>query len=140
MEFFLAEAVERGYAVGGTAEEHYNNGVTGSILYYGGTAADAATYLAQADVAYATAPGTWKEKIGTQKWLGMYNRGVEGWSEWRRLDFPILNVPEGMTYGDIPVRYPYPFDENEMNEANYDAASAAIGGDQATTKLWWDVN
>jgi len=140
MEFFLAEAVERGYAVGGTAEEHYNNGVTGSILYYGGTAADAATYLAQADVAYATAPGTWKEKIGTQKWLGMYNRGVEGWSEWRRLDFPILNVPEGLTYGDIPVRYPYPFDENEMNEANYDAASAAIGGDQATTKLWWDVN
>ncbi len=68
----------------------------------------------------------------------MYNRGVEGWAEWRRLDFPILNVPAGMTYGDIPVRYPYPFDENEMNEDNYDAASAAIGGDKATTKLWFD--
>jgi len=140
MEFFLAEAVERGYAVGGTAEEHYNNGITASILYYGGTAAEAAAYIATPDVAYTTAPGNWKEKIGTQKWLAMYNRGVEGWAEWRRLDFPILNVPEGMTYGDIPVRYPYPFDENEMNEANYDAASAAIGGDKVSTKLWWDKN
>ncbi|MGZ2368509.1 SusD/RagB family nutrient-binding outer membrane lipoprotein [Ancylomarina sp. YFZ004] len=138
MEFFLAEAVERGYAVGGTAEEHYNNGVTASILYYGGTEASAAAYLAQANVAYATAAGNWKEKIGTQKWLAMYNRGVEGWAEWRRLDFPILNTPHGMEYSDIPSRYPYPFDENEMNEANYDAASAAIGGDKATTKLWWD--
>ena len=140
MEFFLAEAVERGYAVGGTVEEHYNNGITASILYYGGTAADAATYLAQPSVAYATAAGTWKEKIGTQKWLAMYNRGLEGWSEWRRLDYPILNFPVDMSYDDIPVRFPYPFNENEMNEVNYDAAAAAIGGDKATTKLWWDVN
>lgn len=140
MEFFLAEAVERGWSVGGTAEEHYNNGVTASILYYGGTAADATTYLAQPEVAYATATGTWKQKIGTQKWIAMYNRGVEGWAEWRRLDFPILNVPEDLTYGDIPVRYPYPYDENDMNPDSYAAAAAAIGGDKATTKLWFDVN
>lgn len=138
MEFFLAEAKERGYAVSGTAEEHYNNGVTASILYYGGTQAAADAYLATTAVAYTTAATTWQEKIGTQKWLAMYNRGVEGWAEWRRLDFPILNTPPGMDYTDIPTRYPYPFDENEMNEENYDAASAAIGGDKATTKLWWD--
>ncbi|WP_321317850.1 SusD/RagB family nutrient-binding outer membrane lipoprotein [Labilibaculum sp.] len=140
MEFFLAEAVERGYAVGGTAAEHYNNGITASILYYGGTAADAVAYLAQPAVAYATATGTWKQKIGTQKWLAMYNRGVEGWAEWRRLDFPIFNVPEELTYGDIPVRYPYPYNENDQNLDNYTAAATAIGGDKATTKLWFDVN
>ncbi len=140
MEFYLAEAVERGYAVGGTAEEHYNNAITANILYYGGTAADAAAYLAQPEVAYSTAAGNWKEKIGTQKWIAMYNRGVEGWTEWRRLDFPILNVPEELTYGDIPVRYPYPYDENDMNPDSYAAAAAAIGGDLATTKLWFDVN
>ncbi|WP_164977464.1 SusD/RagB family nutrient-binding outer membrane lipoprotein [Ancylomarina salipaludis] len=139
-EFFLAEAVERGWSVPGTAESHYNNAITASVLQYGGTAADAAAYLAQPAVAYATASGNWKEKIGTQKWIAMYNRGVEGWTEWRRLDFPILNVPEELTYGDIPVRYPYPYDENDMNEENYDAAAAAIGGDKATTKLWWDKN
>ena len=33
---------------------------------------------------------------------------------------------------------PYPYNENKMNKANYDAASAAIGGDVATTKLFWD--
>jgi hypothetical protein len=140
MAFFLAEAVERGYAVGGTAEEHYNNGVTASILYYGGTAADATAYLAQPAVAYATAAGTWKQKIGTQKWLAMYNRGVEGWAEWRRLDFPIFNVPEDLTYGDIPARYPYPYDENDKNIDSYTAGAAAIGGDKATTKLWFDKN
>ncbi|MUP38770.1 SusD/RagB family nutrient-binding outer membrane lipoprotein [Labilibaculum euxinus] len=140
MEFYLAEAVERGYAVGGTAAEHYNNGITASILYYGGTAADAATYLAQPEVAYSTATGTWKQKIGTQKWIAMYNRGVEGWTEWRRLDFPVLNVPEELTYGDIPVRYPYPYNENDQNLDNYTEASTAIGGDKATTKLWFDVN
>ncbi len=140
IEFFLAEAVERGYNVGGSAEEHYNNGIKASILYYGGTDADADAYLANPKVAYATAEGNWKQKIGTQKWLAMYNRGVEGWTEWRRLDYPILNVPEGKTYADIPVRYPYPYDENDMNPDNYEAAAAAIGGDSATTKLWWDVN
>lgn len=138
MEFFLAEAVERGWNVGGTAESHYNNGITASILYYGGTQVDADAYLAQTSVAYSTAAGNWKEKIGTQKWLAMYNRGIEGWSEWRRLDFPILNYPVGLTYDDIPTRFPYPYTENDMNEDNYDAAAAAIGGDSATTKLWWD--
>lgn len=140
MEFFLAEAVERGYNVGGTAEKHYNNAIKASIMHYGGTEAEADAYLANPKVAYSTAEGNWKQKIGTQKWLAMYNRGVEGWAEWRRLDFPILNIPEGMTYSDIPVRYPYPFDENDMNPENYAAAAKAIGGDEVTTKLWWDVN
>ncbi len=136
MEFFLAEAVERGYAVGGTAEEHYNNAIKASILYNGGTAEDADAYLAQPAVKYDAS--NWKKTIGNQKWIAMYNRGVEGWTEWRRLDFPVLNVPEGMTYEDIPVRYPYPYDESKLNNANYKAASEAIGGNSATTRLWWD--
>ncbi len=138
MEFFLAEAVERGYAVGGTAEEHYNNAIKASILYYGGTAEEADAYLAQDAVKYDAT--NWKKTIGTQKWIAMYNRGVEGWTEWRRLDFPVLNIPEKMKYSDIPVRYPYPYDESKLNPDNYKAAAQAIGGDKATTKLWWDKN
>ncbi|RYE08959.1 MAG: SusD/RagB family nutrient-binding outer membrane lipoprotein [Sphingobacteriales bacterium] len=41
VEFMIAEAIERGYAAGGTAQEHYNNAVTGSIIYWGGTASEA---------------------------------------------------------------------------------------------------
>lgn len=138
VEFLLAEAAER--TLGGVtdAATHYNNAILASMKYWGVSDADAATYLAQTSVAYATATGTYKQKIGTQKWLGLFDRGVEGWAEWRRLDFPVLSIPSGMTYSDIPVRMPYPFNENKMNKANYDAASTAIGGDEATTKLFWD--
>jgi hypothetical protein len=58
-EFMRAEAKERGYNVAGTAEQHYNNAITASIIAWGGTAADAAAYLAQPAVAYSTAAGTW---------------------------------------------------------------------------------
>ena len=138
VEFLLAEAAER--SLGGVtgAEAHYNNAVLASMAYWGVSDADAATYLAQSSVAYATAAGTFKQKIGTQKWLALFDRGVEGWAEWRRLDFPILNPPQSMTYADIPTRMPYPYNEDTMNKTNWEAASSAIGGDKATTKLFWD--
>ena len=137
-EFLLAEAAERGLVGVTDPETHYNNAILESMKYWGVSDADAAAYLAQPAVAYATAVGTYKQKIGTQKWLGLFDRGVESWAEWRRLDFPILNPPAGMTYADIPVRMPYPYNENKMNQTNYDAAASAIGGDAANTKLFWD--
>ena len=142
VEFYLAEAAERGYSVGDDAETHYNKAVTASIMYWGGSAADASAYLAQADVAYATAPGTWKEKIGTQAWISFFNRGFEGWTEFRRLDYPMLPMPADPTSGvdSYAVRYTYPINEQTLNAANYTAAASAIGGDKLTTKLFWDVN
>jgi hypothetical protein len=137
VRFLLAEAAARGYAVPGTAEEHYNAAVTESILYWHGTADEAATYLALPGVAYDQA--IWKERIGVQKWIAFFNRGVEAWTEWKRLDYPMLNVPEGMVYGDIPLRYVYPYNESLQNRANYEAAAAAIGGDETSTPIFWDV-
>lgn len=140
VEFLLAEAVERGF-IAGSAADHYNKAVTASITYWGGSAAEAAAYLAQPKVAYATAAPTWKEKIGFQKWIALYNRGWESWVEWRRLDYPKLsppsggNVPAGLA---IPVRMIYPIVEQTLNGANREAAASAIGGDLASTKLWWD--
>lgn len=135
IEFLLAEAAQRGF-IAGDAEAYFNNAVTESILYWEGTQADADTYLA----AHPYDAANWKESMGMQKWLALYNRGIEGWIEWRRLDFPILNVPSGMSYSDIPVRMPYPFNEIKNNKANYTAAAAAIGSDDWRTKLFWDVN
>ena len=140
-EFFLAEAVERGFSVGGTAQSHYNNAVTASILYWGGTNLDATTYLATPKVNYTSATGNYKQKIGEQKWIALYDKGFDAWTEWRRLDYPILNVPPGtpvITYADIPVRFTYPVNEQNLNKANYDVASSAIGGDLVKTKLFWD--
>ena len=136
-EFLRAEAIERGYAVSGTAATHYNNAVTASIIYWGGTPAEATAYLAQPAVNYVTAAGTWKEKIGTQKWIALYSRPYDGWVELRRLDFPKISTPVGAKSG-FPNRLPYPNNEQQLNGTNYTAAAAAIGGDKVETKLFWD--
>lgn len=139
VEFLLAEAVERGYNVTGSAQSHYDAAVTASIEYWGGSASDAAVYLAQPNVNYLISLATYKEKIGVQKWIALYNRGIEAWTEWRRLDFPALTAPPN-ALSAIPVRFRYSDEEQNLNTVNYTAASTAIGGDLVTTKLFWDVN
>ena len=143
VEFYQAEAVERGWTVGGTAATHYDNAVTSSILYWGGSAGDAATYLAQPSVNYATAAATWQEKIGNQAWIGYYNRGFEAWTTWRRLDFPAIMAPANAASaaeGEIPKRFTYPVLEQTLNAANYNAAGNAIGGDKLKTHIFWDIH
>ena len=137
VEFLLAEAVERGFSVGGTAADHYNNAITASIEDWGGTAADATAYLSNSKVAYATAEGTWKKKIGIQSWIAYYNRGFEAWTQWRKLDYPML-VPGVDALSALPLRYTYPVEEQTLNGANWQSASTAIGGDDVVTKLFWD--
>ena len=137
-EFLLAEGAERGYNVGGgSAKTHYNNAISASISYWGGTAEDISAYLADPRVAYATAPGDFKRKIGFQKWIALYNRGFEAWTEWRKFDYPVL-IPPPRAQSPVPLRFTYPIDEQTLNGANYNSASSAIGGDLVTTKLFWD--
>jgi hypothetical protein len=142
VEFLLAEAVERGYNVQGSAEEHYNNAVASSINYWGGTADDVTSYLGQPDVNYSSAAGDWRQKIGNQKWIALYNRGYDAWLSWRRLDAPDLLPPdvEGASSLVIPKRVIYPINEQTLNGTNRTAAGQAIGGDDGATYLWWDVN
>jgi hypothetical protein len=141
--FYLAEAAARGYNVGMTAEEAYNAGITESILWWGGTQQDADDYLAYPDVAYTTAKGDWKRKIAYQSWISSYINGLLGYTTWRRLDYPVLNITptndEIQEVTDIPVRFTFPVNEQSLNEANYAAASEAIGGDDLLTKIFWDL-
>jgi hypothetical protein len=139
MEFYRAEAKERGYNVTGSAESHYNNAIRSSILYWGGTEADADKYLLRQDVAYTTAAGGWKQKIGFQKWIALYNRPFEGWLEVRRLDFPQLTEPVN-PFSGYPNRMKYPANEQQLNGTNYTNAATKIGGDKSETKLYWDIN
>jgi hypothetical protein len=135
--FYLAEAAERGFSVGGTAESYYNAGITSSFTTWGIEGVDA--YLAKPEVAYSTATGTWKQKIGTQAYLAYYVRGLVAYTTWRRLDYPMMNVaPTIGSVAEIPVRFTYPVREQTLNKANYEAAAAAIGGDDLLTKLFWD--
>lgn len=139
VEFLLAEAVERSYSVGGTAAGHYTNAITASMEDWGVSSTDIATYLLNPDVVYLTAPGTWRQKIGLQFWLAMYNRGFEGWSVYRKYDAPVMNIAASSLL-PVPKRYTYPIAEQTINKTNYTAASVAIGGNLLTTSVFWDVN
>jgi hypothetical protein len=135
-QFYLAEAAARGYSVGDSAGGFYKRAVEASILDWGGSQADADTYYAQPSVTYATATGTWQQKIGTQAWIALYNRAWDGWVETRRLGYPVLPTPDGAK-STFPYRLKYPVTETNVNSTNYQQAATAIGGDAVTTKLFY---
>ncbi len=134
--FLRAEAAQRGYSVGGTAATLYANAVTASMLENGVSATDAATYIA-ANPYNAT---NWKQSIGYEGWVAMWNNPFAAWNFTRRLDYPVLSAPPSSYIGGIPYRMPYSDQEYVTNNANVSAAANAIGGDKATTKLFWDIN
>lgn len=139
--FLLADAASRGFNVGADAATYYTKGIEASMKFWGVSDANAQTYLARPDVAFATASGTDKQKIAYQLWIAYYNRGFEAWTEYRRLDYPILVAPSTAVQeaeGKVPVRNIYSTSDKTLNTANYEAASAAIGGDLMTTKIFWD--
>ena len=137
VEFLLAEAAAKGAAVGAAAT-HYDNAVTASFTNWGLTAADATTYLA----AHAYDAANYKQSIGEQAWIALFNRGFEAWSSYRRLDFPVLGVP-AVTYNgltEVPKRYSYPAREQTLNGTNVSAAIAKLPGGKntLTAKIFWD--
>lgn len=135
VEFNLAKAADLAYTGAGVASAHYNAAITASIEYWGGSEADATAYLAQSSVAYDGS----NEQFATQFWIAMFNNSFEGWNVWRKYDAPELVLPED-TGNPVPLRYTYPVNEQNLNRANYEAASSAIGGDDQQTPLFWDVN
>ena len=142
--FIQAEAKERGLGgagLPGTAASYYDAGVTASITQWGGTAAQAATYLAQPGVAYV-AGATGLAQIGLQKWISLFSQGTEAWSNWRRTGYPATIVVGPSYYpehgGVFPRRIPYPSNEQSVNKAALDAAIAIQGADTYSTKMWWD--
>jgi hypothetical protein len=139
VQFYLAEAAARGWSVGASAEEYYNAAVMASVGQWNGSSDEATAYLGTQSY---TSYSNWKEAIGTQAWLAMYTRGFIGYTFWRRLDYPSVLImppspPTGVT--SIPVRFTYPTNEQTLNATNYEAASTAIGGDEMSTKLFWDI-
>lgn len=123
----------------GDVESHYNTAITESILYWGGTQAEADAFL-QYEVNYDSLLNiegqSWQEIIGTQKWVAMYDNGLEAWTTWRLYDYPAMQ--EAAEAGTVPpTRWNYSVDEYSVNSTN---VSAANGGKDATTdKVFWDT-
>ncbi len=133
VQFFLAEAYERGI-LSGDAAAAYAAGVTASMNQWG--ISDQAAIDAYI-TANAYDSGNWKAVIGLQKWLALYMNGPEAWAEHRRLDEPALSAPDAAIITSIPTRVLYPSGEVSTNEEMLLQSGTA---DELTTKLWWDVN
>ncbi len=121
--FLRAEGAMRGWTMGGTAEELYNQGIKTSFEQHGATGAD--SYLANTTAkpvnyvepggsttaALGTVTVKWvdgdpeetrQERIITQKWIAMYPDGQEAWSEFRRTGYPkLFPVKTNYSFGAI---------------------------------------
>ena len=93
--------------------------------------------------------GTWKNVIGTQKWLALYMQGIQSWMERLRLDpkkpnGEVLFIPPASgsldpEVTDVPKRLKYPSSSRAANAINSEQAAKSIGGDTQATKNWWDT-
>ena len=136
--FNRAEAAARGFSTENAADL-YLQAIKASLKQY--NIADVAinNYVSQTAVQYDAA--NFKKSIGEQKWIALFGQGLESFSEWRRLDYPVLPpAVAGVLNGKMPLRFIYPGTEQSLNGANYKKAVERQGADLLTTKLWFDVN
>jgi hypothetical protein len=166
--FLLAEAAELGWNTGGkTAQQSYEAGITQSMHQWGITSAtvinnyitSTATPVAPGDglsspavsnvpIAWSATPSMQLQQIATQKWLGLFPDGMEGWADWRRSHVMKLYTVVNSDNTDIPDpsaayirRIPFLTTEIQNNPKGVATGVSALGGpDKVTTPLWWDKN
>lgn len=144
-ELLLAEAAQR-WGIGGSAENHYEDGVKAGITFLAQYDDALAITDAEAEAYVSAHPLTaGLNQINLQYWIHQNTalNFYETWANWRRSGFPNLtpvNYPGNATGGTIPRRFPYPTaEEAGSNAAYYKEASAAVpGGDELKGRVWWD--
>ena len=131
--FLLAEAAQKGFITADT-EMLYNTGVTQAFAYW--QVELPVDYL---NTEGALANGNPLENIITQKWIANTINGYEGWVEYRRTGFPQLKtISASLNDNLIPVRMPYPAEEEALNSINYAAAASKTDGNSINVNVWWD--
>lgn len=146
VELMAAEAALKGW-ISSDPESHFNAGVTAAINEwtafdpsFARTSAEIDAYIAGRG--FAVASNTDKERlIGEEYWAATWLNDIESWSNWRRTGYPVLtptNDPNAWESNEIPRRLKYWENEISSNPINYKAAVDRMGGDNFSTKVWWD--
>ncbi|MGX5816584.1 SusD/RagB family nutrient-binding outer membrane lipoprotein [Chitinophaga lutea] len=140
--FFKSEAALLGWgATAAEAEGFFVDGIKAAMaLEPYKIATVPANYLAAESFAGLTDEQK-LEKIMTQKWILLFGRDYEAYTEWRRTGYPRLTPGsnQGSTNGTIPRRAVYSSLESLLNESNYQqAVSRLANGDSYLSKVWWD--
>ena len=134
VQFILAEAYQRGILTGDAAAA-YAEGIAASMNFWGiddQVAIDAYVAANPYDAA------NWKESLGWQKWIAFYMNGPQAWAEWRRLDFPQLELPPAAVIDQIPTRLAYPIAEQQTNNSALEQVTS--DPNDLMGRLFWDMN
>ena len=141
VEFLLAEAALKGWSGAGSAEDHFNAGVKGSMQQW--TIFDESLAVSDADVEdyLMRNPFDGTEKmIGEHHWAANFMQWYEAYSNWKRTGYPELtptNYPGNLTGGQIFRRLQY-YTNEVANNPN--VATTGTQPDDYMTRVWWDVN
>lgn len=133
--FALAEAATKGLIIA-DAQALYNTGVSLAFEYWN----------TELPANYLTGPAAFNapqtsplQQIITQKWIANVINGYEGWTEYRRTGFPELKtIAASLNNNLIPVRMPYPAEEEALNSENYAKAAANTNNNSIDVNVWWD--
>jgi len=138
-----SEAADRGWTSEiANTNVLYQEGITQSFLQWGLSPPNVA-YFNHVNVALPETPGTGANivQIATQQYLAFYPNGVQGWSNWRRIGYPVL-LPATDARNNpptIPRRYKYgPADIDLTPEGVKEAVARLPGGDEMESRIWWD--
>jgi hypothetical protein len=143
-QLLLAEAANRGWVTGTSAEAYYRAGVRLHMEQMAIFDAGAAVSNTAID-AYLTANPFENtkalEQINTQYWIASFLNGPEAFANFRRSGFPNLTpnpfAGKGIK-GSFIRRLTYPNSEFSVNGDNVKAATTAQGADDLDTRVWWD--
>lgn len=142
----IAEAAARGWNVTtGTAGDHLRAGILASYAsisaHWGDIGDDGTTYAAARVADMTTATGGALQVIGEEKWVALFPKGFDAWSEWRRTGYPMLTpAADAQNGGTIARRLVYPFEEAGLNPNGYNQGVAGLNPAQDINeaKVWWD--
>ena len=141
--FSRAEAAQIGWT-SEDAQSLYYQAIQSSLEFYGvedGPDGDGVggydDYITNSEVVWTA--GREEEQIATQKWVALYLVGYEGWNNWKRTGWPVLQPsPNGILSQTIPVRQAYPDTERDLNGENWQAAiDRQFGGVDGLNDATW---
>jgi len=134
-KFLLAEAAEKGL-INANAQLLYETAITEAFAYWN---TELPTAYLNTSAAYGANGANPLEQIITQKWIANIIHGYEGWIEYKRTGFPELKtISASLNNNLIPVRMPYPTEEEALNSSNYSIAAENTNGNSINVKVWWD--
>ena len=143
-QLLLAEAAQKGWITGTTAETFFNRGVKLHLEQMAIYDANSTISASAIDVYQKANPynaSTALEQINTQYWVASFLNGPEAFANFRRSGFPNLApnpFPGKAIKGNFIRRLTYPNSEISINSANVKEAISRMGADDLDTKVWWD--